>query len=116
MLEEAEKYARIDKEKRENIELKNQAEALCFEVENEISILEKSNVSISEVQEQKIKEMILSIRELISKEYFDGYNEKLQKSMESLKTLMTEINSTKVNTDPIDITSADENDNNLNDV
>ena len=116
MLEEAEKYARIDQEKRENIELKNQAEALCFEVENEISLLEKSNSSILEIQGQKIKETILSIRELISKEYFDGYNDELQKSMENLKNLMTELNNTKINSDTIDVTSTDENDDNLNDV
>ena len=115
MLEEAEKYARIDKEKRENIELKNQAEALCFEVENEMSILEKSNSSISETQKQKIKETILSIRELINKEYFDGYNDKLQKSMENLKNLMTEFNNMKANIDTIDVTSTDENDE-LNDI
>ena len=113
MLEEAEKYARIDKEKRANIELKNQAEALCFEVENEISAIEKSTSSISEFQEQKIKEMIVSIRELINKEYFDGYNDQLQKLMENLKSFMTELNTTKTNTDTIDTTSTDDN---LNDV
>jgi molecular chaperone DnaK (HSP70) len=36
MLAEAEKYASLDKEKRENIDLKNQAEALCFEAEKEL--------------------------------------------------------------------------------
>jgi molecular chaperone DnaK (HSP70) len=36
MLAEAEKYASVDKEKRENIDLKNQAEALCFEAEKEL--------------------------------------------------------------------------------
>jgi hypothetical protein len=29
----------LDKEKRENIDLKNQAEALCFEAEKELSLL-----------------------------------------------------------------------------
>jgi molecular chaperone DnaK len=33
MLAEAEKYASADKEKRETIDLKNQAETLCFEAE-----------------------------------------------------------------------------------
>jgi molecular chaperone DnaK len=36
MLAEAEKFATADKEKRENIDLKNQAEALCFEAEKEL--------------------------------------------------------------------------------
>merc|ERR1712071_305258 len=37
MLMEAEKYASVDQEKRENIEVKNQAETLCFEAEKELS-------------------------------------------------------------------------------
>merc|ERR1712232_477557 len=38
MLQDAEKYAAVDKEKRENIDLKNKAEALCFEAEKELSL------------------------------------------------------------------------------
>jgi molecular chaperone DnaK len=41
MLAEAEKYASADKEKRENIDLKNQAEALCFEAEKELSLSQR---------------------------------------------------------------------------
>jgi molecular chaperone DnaK len=52
MLAEAEKYASADKEKRENIDLKNQAEALCFEAEKELSLL-KDN--ISEDKQENIK-------------------------------------------------------------
>merc|ERR1712048_247417 len=36
MLQDAEKFAAIDKEKRETINLKNQAETLCLEVEKEV--------------------------------------------------------------------------------
>jgi molecular chaperone DnaK (HSP70) len=36
MLAEADKYATADKEKRQNIDLKNQAEALCFEAEKNL--------------------------------------------------------------------------------
>merc|ERR1712187_111470 len=42
MLNDAEKYASIDQEKRQNIDLKNQAETFCFEAEKEISMLEKN--------------------------------------------------------------------------
>jgi molecular chaperone DnaK len=41
MLAEAEKYASADKEKRETIDLKNQAETLCFEAEKELSLSKK---------------------------------------------------------------------------
>jgi molecular chaperone DnaK len=36
MLAEADKYATADKKKRQNIDLKNQAEALCFEAEKNL--------------------------------------------------------------------------------
>ena len=52
MLSEAEKYASADKEKRQNIDLKNQAEALCFEAEKELSLF-KDNIS-----EDKQKDMV----------------------------------------------------------
>merc|ERR1712007_207676 len=45
MLNDAEKYASIDQEQRKNIEIKNQAEALCFEAEKELTSL---NETISE--------------------------------------------------------------------
>jgi molecular chaperone DnaK (HSP70) len=48
MLAEAEKYASADKEKRETIDLKNQAETLCFEAEKELfskKILMKKNIT-----------------------------------------------------------------------
>jgi molecular chaperone DnaK len=55
MLAEAEKYASADKEKRENIDLKNQAEALCFEAEKELSLLKEN---ISEEKQQNITKLI----------------------------------------------------------
>ena len=37
MLEDAEKYASFDQEKRQNVDLKNQAETLCYEAEKELT-------------------------------------------------------------------------------
>merc|ERR1711862_552453 len=65
MLEDAEKYASVDKEKRGNIDLKNQAEALCFEVEKEFSLL-KNN--LSEDKQQNISELIEVIKQTIQNE------------------------------------------------
>merc|ERR1712115_601621 len=55
MLFEAEKYASIDKKKRENIDLKNQAETLCFEAEKEISMF-KDN--LTEKKREDIRNLI----------------------------------------------------------
>merc|ERR1712138_138550 len=60
MLEEAEKYASADKEKRESIDLKNQAETLCFEAEKELSLLKDS---LTEDKQQNITNLIKDIRQ-----------------------------------------------------
>jgi molecular chaperone DnaK len=60
MLVEAEKYATADKEKRQSIDLKNQAETLCFEAEKELSLFKEN---ISEEKQQNIKSLIENIRQ-----------------------------------------------------
>jgi molecular chaperone DnaK len=84
MLEEAEKYATLDQEKKKNIEIKNQAEALCFEAEKEISLF-KNNIE-SEKQEQVTK-LISDIRNQIQEDKFT----ELESSVESLKTAMKDM-------------------------
>jgi molecular chaperone DnaK len=88
MLAEAEKFASIDKEKRENIDLKNQAEALCFEAEKEFSLF-KDN--ISKQKQQNITKLIEKIRENIKKDNFAT----LKLEVEELKTAMKDMVSAK---------------------
>jgi molecular chaperone DnaK len=80
MLAEADKYATADKEKRQNIDLKNQAEALCFEAEKNL-VSFKDN--ISEDQQQNITKIIEDIRQEIQNDDF----EKLKSQVEDLKWL-----------------------------
>jgi molecular chaperone DnaK len=94
MLAEAEKYASVDKEKRQNIDLKNQAEALCFEAEKELALLKEN---ISEDQQEKIKSLIENIRNNIQSENIDG----LKSQVEDLKTAMKDMIEAKaVGNDP----------------
>merc|ERR1712115_576172 len=67
MLEEAEKNAAADKIKRENIDLKNQADLLCSEVEKE---LPTSNLSDDEQQE--INTLIAEIKQNIQDDNIDS--------------------------------------------
>jgi len=90
MLAEAEKYASVDKEKRENIDLKNQAEGLCFEAEKEISLLKDS---LSEEKQQNAKKLIDQIRKDCQSENFKV----LKSQLEELKTIMKEILEFKMN-------------------
>ena len=84
MLAEAEKYATADKEKRDNIDLKNQAETLCFEAEKELNLLKEN---ISEEKQEKIQKLIEVIRQDIQDNKFDA----LKSSVEDLKTQMKDM-------------------------
>ena len=84
MLEEAEKFAAADKEKRQNIDLKNQAEALCFEAEKELSLFKEN---ISEDKKQNITKLIEDIREEIKSDNLGN----LRTKIEDLKTAMKDM-------------------------
>jgi molecular chaperone DnaK len=98
MLADAEKYASADKEKRENIDLKNQAETLCFEAEKELSLLKDS---ISEEKQETISKLIETIRQTSQ----NGQIDSLKSSLEDLKVAMKEMIASKVdsesNSDPM---------------
>jgi molecular chaperone DnaK len=68
MLSDAEKYASADQEKRKNIDLKNQAETLCFEAEKELETLKDQ---ISDDQQVKVKNLIQDIRNNVQSDKFD---------------------------------------------
>jgi molecular chaperone DnaK len=84
MLAEAEKYASIDKEKRQNIEIKNQAETLCFEAEKELSLFK---TSIMEEKQEQVTKLIANIRQEIQTDNFAS----LQSLVEELKTAMKDM-------------------------
>jgi molecular chaperone DnaK len=92
MLAEAEKFATADKEKRDNIDLKNQAEALCFEAEKELTLF-KDN--LSEDKKQNINSLI----EDIKKEIKTDNIEDLKLKVENLKTEMKDMATVKMNND-----------------
>ena len=76
MLAEAEKYASADKEKRETIDLENQAETLCVEAEKELENFSADGSN----EQQNVTRLISKIREKIQ-----------DKNFEQLKTLVEEL-------------------------
>lgn len=98
MLADAEKYASADKEKRENIDLKNQAETLCFEAEKELSLLKDT---ISNQKQETIAQLITKIRQNSQNDQMDS----LKSSLEDLKLAMKEMVASKMdsesNSDPM---------------
>lgn len=95
MLAEAEKFAAADKERKQKIDLKNQAEELCVAAEKQLS-LNKDN--ISEDKQQNISKLIENIRQEIQNDNVD----KLQSQIEDLKTAMNDISQpSESNSDPM---------------
>jgi molecular chaperone DnaK len=87
MLAEAEKYASADKEKRENIDLKNQAETLCFEAEKELALLKEN---ISEESQQNITKLIEEIRQKIQSDNFETLNSSVEDLKQAMKEMMAQ--------------------------
>lgn len=98
MLEEAEKFAATDKEKRETIDLKNQAEALCFEAEKELSML---NETIANETKNNISSLIESIRQEIKNETVENLKLQVEDLKNAMKTLVEAKMNQNSNTDPI---------------
>ena len=84
MIKSAEEYAKIDQEKRKNIDLKNNAEALCYEV-NKQFLLVKENITVE--KQETITKLIEDTKLNIQSENFDG----LAQQTEELKLIMKEL-------------------------
>lgn len=84
MVSDAENNAGIDKQKREQIEIKNQADSFCYQSERQISDLGEK---IDESSKKDIENQIKSLRQAIEKEQF----EQISTLQEELKKAMMEI-------------------------
>ena len=84
MLADAQKYATADQEKRKNIEIKNQAETLCFEAEKELELLKDK---ISGEQKTSVTQLISNIRQDIETENFDSLNTVLEELKLAMKNM-----------------------------
>lgn len=93
MIVEAEKYAVADKQKKESIDLKNQAEALCLEAEKELSLL---NQEVSELKQTETTTLIDRIRQEIQSDNL----EQLKIDLEQLKEVMKDLIQSKSQTNP----------------
>lgn len=84
MIESAEKFATTDQEKRKSVDLKNSAEALCYEADKELRLFKDT---IPEEKQIKVKSLIENIRENINLENFAT----LTSEVEQLKVAMKEM-------------------------
>lgn len=98
MLAEAEKYAAADKAKREKIEIKNQAETLCFEAEKELSSLKNQ---ISEEKQKTITKLIENIRQDIQSDQLDSAKSFIEKLKVAMKEMIEAKLDNESNSDPM---------------
>ena len=106
MIKKAEEYSIIDQEKRKNIDLKNNAEALCYEAIKQVDLVKDK---ISEENKTEITNLIDNIKSNIKAENFEELSKNIEKLKLSIKELLN-LNSTKEDQSNVDPMS------NLNDI
>jgi len=84
MVKSAEEFAAVDQEKRKNIDLKNNAEALCYEANKQLLSVKDT---ISPEKEESITKLIEDIKSNLDSENFDAVTNQL----EQLKAEMQEL-------------------------
>ncbi len=84
MVKDAEANASVDKEKSEQIETKNQSEALCYQTKKQLEQLEST---ITSEEKQKIENLVSELEEATKKDDYSGMKE----MMESLKKAVMEV-------------------------
>jgi len=84
MVKDAEANATVDKEKSEQIETKNQSEALCYQTKKQLEQLEST---ITSEEKQKIEDLISELEQSIQKEDYPAMKEQ----MENLKKSVMEV-------------------------
>merc|ERR1712230_79104 len=84
MVKDAEANAAADKEKSEQIKVKNQAEALCYQTKKQLEQLEST---ISAEKKEKIETLITTLEGAINKEDYSG----MKDTMETLKKAVMEV-------------------------
>lgn len=87
MIKDAEEAAVVDQQKKEKIDLRNQADLVCYQTEKQIKEL-----NLKDEQSSKISPLISNIRDLIQNEDFDNelVKQKIQELQENLQSLITQ--------------------------
>nr|YP_009736260.1 DnaK chaperone protein [Scytosiphon promiscuus]QDM58347.1 DnaK chaperone protein [Scytosiphon promiscuus]QDM58490.1 DnaK chaperone protein [Scytosiphon promiscuus] len=82
MIKDAEESSKLDKEKKEKIDLKNEADLICYQNEKQ---LKESDNKLSQEKKDTITAAIKAVRDILQNDDFDNQN--LTTKMEELKKL-----------------------------
>jgi len=91
MVKAAEEYAAIDQEKRKNIDLKNNAEALCYEANKQLLAVKDS---ISSEKQETITKLIENTKKDLESENFDSVTNQLEELKVAMQELLEITNAT----------------------
>ncbi len=86
MVKEASEHAKEDKEKRERVEVKNEADTTCFSVEK---LLKDAGDKVDKKKKEEVEKSIKEIREMIAKDDFN--KDEVKKKTEELTASIQEI-------------------------
>ena len=97
MLADAEKYASNDQEKKQLIDLKNQAERLCFETEKELELFKST---LSQDKQDNIRSLIEEVKSLSNQDDATKLVESIEKLKAEMQTIVNENNTSSENSSP----------------
>nr|YP_010951571.1 Chaperone protein DnaK [Laurencia catarinensis]WMP12510.1 Chaperone protein DnaK [Laurencia catarinensis] len=102
LVKEAEDNSILDKQKREQIDLKNNADSLCYQSQNQINEL---GDKIDEASKKKVQDKIAELKQFISEDKYDN----IKSAQSELQQLMMEIGKNTYDTpQPQDSKSVDD--------
>nr|WCH55564.1 Hsp70-type chaperone [Hypnea pseudomusciformis] len=109
LVQEAEKNSEIDKQKREQVDLKNQADSLCYQSEKQLS---EVSGKISNEEKENIENKIADLRQAISEENYELIKSSQQILQQSLmeigkKAYAKDNNSNQTDSSVIDTDSSE---------
>jgi molecular chaperone DnaK len=85
MVDESEAYAQADKERRQNVDLKNQADSLCYQASKQLETLEGS---LSDSDKEKIQNLITEITTSSEQDNFEQLKVKTTELEQFMSTLL----------------------------
>lgn len=84
MVKEAENFAQTDKLKREKIDLKNQAELLCYKAEKQIK---EYDGKITQEKVEEVKNLIINTKQFINTENYENLKIEIEKLTKALSSI-----------------------------
>jgi len=97
MVEEAEAFSQADQERRENVDLRNEADSMCYQATKQ---LESLDASLDEESKTKVNNLVAEVRSTMEAENFEELKVKTKELQELMATLISNIPDQEVTTNP----------------